>query len=393
MPSDTARSFTIGTPNLQDSNPLSGAGSNKKRVSVVQCPACQTKFAVDSSAISAVSNPRFHCSRCDHVFSVSAIAEGGAPFQELHQQQPQIQQQPEIETPKVAVNPSTLDFFENATQASVFGVDESGEDFSASVMNEDPIDSSELPDEVFDYTPDEHSSNQQIGDHLFDFGLTGSKSLEEEPMGYGSLSRAESSPLPKIDTPDNSIDPLLKKVVVKAPPSYKLLLAPSFASIILFGAIAILSMVSPKTITNISNGFIAAKEHTLPTDLYVKKASLKRVVLDSGETVSVITGKVKNDSPHAIKELFLEAAIFDPKSKLLEKRKAHVASALTKSRVQSLTPQMLEDLQNAKPARSFNLKPNQEGDFTIVVPEPQAINSLPPTSFVTRIYSGRVDLR
>jgi predicted Zn finger-like uncharacterized protein len=392
MPSDTARSFIIGTPNAQDSSPMSSGGLNKKRVSVVQCPACQTKFAVDSSAITAVSNPRFHCSRCDHVFSVSAIAEGGAPFQDL-QQPEQIQEPPQPQITKPAVNPSTLDFFENATQASVFGVDDTGEDFSASVMNEEPIDSSELPDDVFDYSSDLENSKQQIGDHLFDFGLTGAKSLEEEPMGYGSLTRAESSPIPKIETTDNSIDPLLKKAVVKAPPSYKLLLAPSFASIILFGAIAIISMVSPKTITNLSNGFIAAKEHTLPTDLYVKKASLKRVVLDSGETVSVITGKVKNDSSLAIKELFLEAAIFDPKSKLLEKRKAHVASALTKSRVQSLTPQMLEDLQNAKPARSFNLKPNQEGDFTIVVPEPQAINSLPPTSFVTRIYSGRVDLR
>ena len=35
---------------------------------IIQCPSCSTKFAVDSSQLADVENPRFHCSRCDHFF-------------------------------------------------------------------------------------------------------------------------------------------------------------------------------------------------------------------------------------------------------------------------------------------------------------------------------------
>jgi predicted Zn finger-like uncharacterized protein len=35
---------------------------------IIQCPACQTKFAIKLSAIEGLSFPRYHCSRCDNVF-------------------------------------------------------------------------------------------------------------------------------------------------------------------------------------------------------------------------------------------------------------------------------------------------------------------------------------
>lgn len=36
---------------------------------IIQCPSCQTKFAVDRISVAHLSAARFHCSRCDHVFS------------------------------------------------------------------------------------------------------------------------------------------------------------------------------------------------------------------------------------------------------------------------------------------------------------------------------------
>jgi len=36
---------------------------------VIQCPNCHTKFAVETSQIESYELPRFHCSRCDNVFS------------------------------------------------------------------------------------------------------------------------------------------------------------------------------------------------------------------------------------------------------------------------------------------------------------------------------------
>ncbi|MCB0325265.1 MAG: zinc-ribbon domain-containing protein, partial [Bdellovibrionales bacterium] len=38
---------------------------------IIGCPSCQTKFAVDAQQLAEVENPRFHCSRCGHVFDLN----------------------------------------------------------------------------------------------------------------------------------------------------------------------------------------------------------------------------------------------------------------------------------------------------------------------------------
>jgi predicted Zn finger-like uncharacterized protein len=335
-----------------------------KSIAVVQCPACQTKFAVNSNVIEKLASPRFHCSRCDNVFSLEPTF-SPEPFTDSFEANTTPEEpsnsnfnsninEDSVSNFSYSPKSTQLDFFENSTHSSAFGIDESGEEFSVDVA--------------------------QIGDQLFDIGIT--DTIKEEPMGYGSLSRVEVA--------DRIVDPLQNKPVVKTPPSYKILFAPAFASIILFGSIAILSMISPNTISTITSSFIASKENSLPSDLFVSKASLKRIVTDSGETISVISGKIKNASNSTISDLYLEGAIFDSSGKILEKRKAHYNSALNKSRIQSLSLTMIDELQSAKPARNTPIKPQQESEFTIVIPEPQSISSLPPSSYITRVYSGKV---
>jgi hypothetical protein len=38
---------------------------------LVSCPACRTTFCVESTAVAAMESPRFHCSRCDSLFSLA----------------------------------------------------------------------------------------------------------------------------------------------------------------------------------------------------------------------------------------------------------------------------------------------------------------------------------
>lgn len=42
---------------------------------VVECPSCCTKFAVETSLVASYEIPKFHCSRCDSVFELSARRE------------------------------------------------------------------------------------------------------------------------------------------------------------------------------------------------------------------------------------------------------------------------------------------------------------------------------
>lgn len=58
------------------------SGANIKvgsHTSIIQCPSCQTKFAVRTAQIEEVKNPRFHCSRCDHLFSLEEVLVTSTP--------------------------------------------------------------------------------------------------------------------------------------------------------------------------------------------------------------------------------------------------------------------------------------------------------------------------
>lgn len=46
---------------------------------VIECPSCKTKFAIDAEQLAGIENPRFHCSRCNHFFELSAAELGLAP--------------------------------------------------------------------------------------------------------------------------------------------------------------------------------------------------------------------------------------------------------------------------------------------------------------------------
>lgn len=51
---------------------------------IIQCPKCATKFSVESSLVHTVTNPRFHCSRCDHLFRQEEISLASSELEELN---------------------------------------------------------------------------------------------------------------------------------------------------------------------------------------------------------------------------------------------------------------------------------------------------------------------
>ena len=52
---------------------------------IVQCPSCLTRYAVEAGSLSHSDTPRFHCSRCDHLFG----AEDAGHFYTDSRQMPQ----------------------------------------------------------------------------------------------------------------------------------------------------------------------------------------------------------------------------------------------------------------------------------------------------------------
>jgi predicted Zn finger-like uncharacterized protein len=56
---------------LKNVNEKTAIGGNV----IIQCPKCQTRFAVNSELISELDMPRFHCSRCDNVFETASATD------------------------------------------------------------------------------------------------------------------------------------------------------------------------------------------------------------------------------------------------------------------------------------------------------------------------------
>ncbi len=54
---------------------------------IIQCPNCQTKFSLATESLGAASSPKFHCSRCDHVFAMGDASTDFADSQEQFEQE------------------------------------------------------------------------------------------------------------------------------------------------------------------------------------------------------------------------------------------------------------------------------------------------------------------
>ena len=97
--------------------------------------------------------------------------------------------------------------------------------------------------------------------------------------------------------------------------------------------------------------------------------SMKRVILDSGESIFVLSGKVKNESSRTYKQMYLEAIAFDQAGKPMSFTKVDAGSTLAKTRIKALTPEMIHNLQSASGAKEWSLKPGAESEFAIAMGE------------------------
>ena len=332
------------------------AQSGAPKPIIIQCPACSTKFALSSEALNQGLTPKFHCSRCDTIFTQNFEPEPQEPFHEAEATHDSIK--------------SPFDFHPSASNAS-------------EAMFNEPIAADSFD---FSFSEDE--------DKLFTRFNTGTgpdseselsvAKFDDEPMGYGSLARESINSHDPLAASEPS---LIEKIQI--PERFKAvayLTAPCLLFLGVASLIAFISSISPSTIASAASMISSEKTIIAPRDIFVTNTKVKRIALDSGEMVSEITGTVVNKSADSLKEIEIEAAVFDRQNNQVGIDKAKTSSNIGKSRIQSLTPEMIIDLQNTSSARTFSVKPNQEAPFTAVVIEAPSKNGA-PKSFIARVFS------
>ena len=104
-----------------------------------------------------------------------------------------------------------------------------------------------------------------------------------------------------------------------------------------------------------------------PSGLIVQNTEFNTVILENGETLYVISGKVTNTTEEEHKDVRVEGLAFNNKGELIRSTVGYLSNPLNVARIRSLSTAEIFDLQVSKKDRFDKIKPNESQKFTIVL--------------------------
>jgi len=165
---------------------------------------------------------------------------------------------------------------------------------------------------------------------------------------------------------------------------------PVIGALIFFGVLGFTLQANPEIASALSKKAFPAAPQIAPSELFIKNTNFRKVLLDSGESVYVVSGKILNDSPSTFRDVIIEGILFDANGAPLLRTRASASSALAKGRVRSLTPEIIERSQRAAAPSDYRMSAGDGQEFTLVMDESGAPDAvLKARYFSARVYSVR----
>lgn len=349
------------------SNAAPGLTPEKNLVSgtkhtVVQCPKCQTKFAVDSKLIAGLDSPKFHCSRCDHVFSSSEFNQSYLPFKELRSSvqstMPQSdslelnqtlrQQRTKLPSKGLEIPRSLTPELKNINRAP-------HENEPADEKYDEQVTFDFFEDQPFE--PEQSFKDSEITFHDFPKSSIESalqKDLPDKPYAHLKKRRKPGRTLMQLFAGDSHWPTLLAMII----PLGMFLLILTAASIY----ISLNADSSAKLTKFIPPGPVAA-----PAGLFIKSTNIEQVTLDSGEKVQIIKGTLVNDSKHTFRDIIIEGLFFNNLGQEIKSVRINISNSLAEARIKALSAQMINELQSNQMNRYFELTPASKSHFILAL--------------------------
>jgi len=165
---------------------------------------------------------------------------------------------------------------------------------------------------------------------------------------------------------------------------------PVIGALIFFGVLGFTLQANPELASSLSKKAFPAAPQIAPSELFIKNTKFRKVLLDSGESVYVVSGKILNDSPSNFRDVIIEGILFDANGAPLLRTRASASSALAKGRVRSLTPEIIERSQSAATPSDYRMSAGDGQEFTLVMDESGAPDAVSKARyFSARVYSVR----
>jgi predicted Zn finger-like uncharacterized protein len=407
---------------------------------IIQCPSCQTKFALEQNSLEGIDEPRFHCSRCDHVFGLD---EGQRDLKLVEGAAAETSPSPE-DPPSWRRSESPKNLPRNPSRSLEIPP------ISEEVRRSRP------PHENAEEEPEPDASNSS--QMAFEFSALDS-AIDDQPLPHKSrraFAPAGGEPHPDLTGPERSVSrdtgaeeysqqfkkeslmeelgekvereaavpppsgPLKTSVIPQAAESYQpaesyqaashqasigpshfgpshfgqwrsmtALLSPLMLFMAALVALVYYLRIDNSAASTFSDLLFASAPRMAPAGLYIKNTRLKKIVLETGDTVQVVSGRIQNDSADTFKEILLEAIAFDALGKPISKLKVQASPALAKTRIKSLTPEMIKNVQQNQ-SGNFSLRPGQNLDFSMALGESLGTGELNKAKyFSARVFSVR----
>ena len=343
--------------------------------SIVQCPACSTKFSLKTTILDQQPAARFHCSRCDHVFSIDLphdAATGGAP---------EGPEPPSSSTPKSQIE---LDF--RVAEAASINLKSPNTDFRVASSKIEALKNVGLGTQPEISAP----TQSKLGTPPKVNALRGdqtSRALETfarpQPLQF-DFSKASVAPdtqiRPYTSSPRPSSD-------IKRSPgrwaSAGMLIGVLILSILAYSVLGFLIGLSPSLAERLF-ALTPKAEQAAPADVFVRSAKIERVILDGGQNVTVLSGVIQNESLTNYRSVEIEAALYDSNDAPFASVLTSTSSGIAKDRLKSYPPAMLDVLQHSKSPRLGEVKAGERKEFMAVFTDERASAA---KFFSTRVYT------
>ena len=142
--------------------------------------------------------------------------------------------------------------------------------------------------------------------------------------------------------------------------------------------------INPLQSEEVITSIIPGIPRVAPPGIAVIDAHLKKLTLDSGDTIYALSGHVKNNSGKKLNQVHLDGLVFDRSGKILMEKKVIVSSPLAQSKIKALSLEMIEDIEaNASRGKTV-VKDGDTAPFVVTF-QPQEVTGA--KFFSTRIHS------
>ena len=351
---------------------------------IIQCPACQARFALTAAALEGIEQPRFHCSRCDHIFS-----------------------REEFPAPELVADPTVMDDQDDEFSEAEPPLEE--QDMNAEVSSEPEAwttgwslleQSSTAHSLTIPHTFSERLSTQAPQESAaegfplddaeqmtFDFGNrdTGSPSFN---FRFGTTAApVEPAEVPPYREPLSfTMGDLPPELLPSKGPSVwrpvLLVAAPLLVLLTVLVAASYFLRTNPVLTSSLSEKYLSNAPQVAPPGLIIRDLKFRNVALESGESIQLVSGTLENHTERSFKEVIIEALAFDRSGKEVVSQRVNAASTFSKTKIKSFTIDMIEELQARNPVRKLVLQAGDRQEFAIALTSTRMSEA--------RYYSARI---